>query len=58
MSNCTPPVNRQDSSTHPKTPTDPEPQVDPARLLQCIGAAVRILRGDQSLTVKLVRKDK
>ena len=58
MVNYTLPVNRKSGSTHPKTPTDPQPQADPARLEQCIGAALRILRGDKNLTVKLVRTDK
>ncbi len=48
----------QEGKRTPNTPTDPQPQVDPARLEQCIGAALRILRGDQNLTVKLMRKDK
>lgn len=49
----------KDGKRTPKnTSTDPQPQVDPARLEQCIGAALRFLRGDQTLRVKLVRKDK
>lgn len=42
--------------TPSNTPTEPQPQVDPARLEQCIEAALRILRDDQKLTVKLVKR--
>lgn len=49
---------KEGERTPSNTPTEPQPQVDPARLEQCIGAALRILRGDQNLTVKLVRNNK
>lgn len=49
---------KEGERTPSNTPTDLQPQVDPARLEQCIGAALRVLRGDQTLSVKLVRKNK
>lgn len=38
------------------TPTYPHPQVDPARFSQCLASALRFLRGDKSLNVKLIKR--